>query len=162
MFAISWIFWSKNECLVFLTVFLNCFQLAKLLDNLYFSKSLLQLMSYQLFKYFEILTILEFLSQALSTIQASRSTMFSNDLMLNRLEMLMDEIFLIKSLMNNISSSLPLVIECFQSLESCCSIGMVTVRKAWSDNNLHSGWMVWLSNSTELYLRNMRSMMLQT
>ena len=72
--------------------------------------------------------------------------------------MLMDKIFLIKSLMNNISSSLPLVIEHFQSLESCSSIRMVTVRRMWSNNNLYSGWIAWLSNSTELYLRNMRLM----
>ena len=83
---------------------------------------------------------------------------FSNDLILEKLEMLMDKIFLIKSLMNNISSSLPLVIEHFQSLESCSSIRMVTVRRMWSNNNLYSGWIAWLSNSTELYLRNMRLM----
>jgi len=33
---------------------------------------------------------------------------------------------------------------------------MVTERGAWSDDNLHSRWMVWLSSLTVLYLRNMR------
>jgi len=70
-------------------------------------------MSHQLFEYFKILMILEFLFQALSTMQVSKSTTFSSDLMLDRLEMLMDEMFLIKFLMNNIFSSLSLVIEHF-------------------------------------------------
>ena len=35
---------------------------------------------------------------------------------------------------------------------------MVTVRGAWSNDNLYSRWMVWLSSLTVLYLRNMRSM----
>ena len=39
------------------------------------------------------------------------------------------KIFLIKFLIDNISSSLFLVIECFQSLESCSSIRMMTVRE---------------------------------
>ena len=128
LFTISWIFWLKNEHLVFLTVFLNCFQLAKLLNDLYFSKFLLQLMSHQLFECFKILIILEFLSQALSTMQASKSIIFSNDLMLDRLEVLMNKMFLIKSLINDISSSLFLAIECFGLLESCPSIRMVIVR----------------------------------
>ena len=115
-------------------------------------------MFHQPFECFEILTILEFLSQALLTMQTSKFMMFSSDLISDRLEVLMDEIFLIKSLMNNISSLLPLVIECFWSLKSCSSIGIITVREVWSDNNLYSGWIVWLSNLTKPYLRNMKSM----
>ena len=85
LFDISWIFWSKNNHLVHLTVFLNCFQSAKLLIVLYFSKSLLQLVFHQLFKCFKILMILEFLSQALSIALANESMIFSTDLVLDRL-----------------------------------------------------------------------------
>jgi len=42
LFEISWIFWSKNNYFVLLTVFLNCFQSSNLLVDLYFSRSLLQ------------------------------------------------------------------------------------------------------------------------
>ena len=41
LLAISWILRSKKECLVDLTIFLNCFQFSIHLDDLYFSKSLL-------------------------------------------------------------------------------------------------------------------------
>ena len=34
---------------------------------------------------------------------------------------------------------------------------MMTVRGVWSDDSLHSGWIVWLSNLTDPYLKNMRS-----
>jgi len=84
------------------------------------------------------------------------STTFSRAMVLDRLKVLMDEIFLIKSLMNGFSSSLPLVINCLQFLE-CSSIGIVIVRGVWSNNSFHSGWMVWLSNLTDLYLKNTKS-----
>jgi len=155
LFNISWIFWSKNNCLVYLTVFLKS---AKLLVNLYFSKSLLQLISHQLFKCLEILIILKFLFQALSMVLANKMMTFSRDLVLDSLEVLMNEMSLIKSLMNDFSSLLSLTIECLQLLMCCFLIEIVTVREAWSDNNLHSRWIVWLSSLTDPYLRNMRSM----
>ena len=84
---------------------------------------------------------------------AKESTAFSSDSTLVRKEML-----LIKSLMNAFSFILPLVIVHFL-LWICRSLsGIEMVRGAWSNNNLHSGWMVCLSNSSNPYLRNMRSM----
>ena len=140
-----------------LTVFLNCFQLAIFLVDLYFSKSLLQLVSHQLFKCLKILIILEFLSQALLAIQVNESTMFSRDLVSDKLEVSIEEMFFIKSLMNDFSFSLSLLIECLELLVCYSSIGIVTVRGVWSNDNLHFWWIVWLSSSTDLYLKNMRS-----
>ena len=142
MFNISWIFWLKNKCLVYLTVFLNCFQSARLWVDLYFSKSLLQLKSHQFFKYLEILIILEFLSQAYSTVLANNSMTFSRAMMSDKLKVSIDEISLIKFLMNDFSFLLSLVMDYLWSSEYYSLIGMVTVRGAWSNNSLHSGWMV--------------------
>ena len=64
------------KCLIHSTVFLNCFQSAKLLVNLNFSKSLLQFEPHQLLEYFEMLTILEFFSQDLSTTLVNKSMVF--------------------------------------------------------------------------------------
>ena len=157
LFDVSWIFWLKNECLVHLTIFLNCFQSARLQVDLYFSKFLLQLKSYQLFKCFEILMILKFLSQVHLTVLANNSITFSRAIVSDRLEVSMDEISLIKSLINNFSFSLLLVIDCLQFSECYSSIGMVTVRGVWFNDSLHSGQMMQLSNLTNLYLKNMRS-----
>jgi len=77
LFVISWIFWSKNEHFVLLTIFLNCFQSSKLLVNLYFSRSLLQFKSHQLFEYMVILTIFEFLFYISSMVLASKLMTFS-------------------------------------------------------------------------------------
>ena len=140
-----------------LTIFLNCFQSARLWVNLYFSKSLLQLKSHQLFECLEILMILEFLSQAYSTVLVNNSTIFFRTMVSDRLEVLMNTISLIKFLMNDFSSLLSLVIDCLWFSEYS-SIGIVIVRGVWSDNSLHSRWMVWLSNSTNPYLKNMRLM----
>ena len=142
MFNISWIFWLKNKCLVYLTVFLNCFQSARLWVDLYFSKSLLQLKSHQFFKYLEILIILEFLSQAYSTVLANNSMTFSRAMMSDKLKVSIDEISLIKFLMNDFSFLLSLVMDYLWFSEYYSLIGMVTVREAWSNNSLHSEWMV--------------------
>ena len=58
--------------------------------------------------------------------------------MLDILEILIDEMSLIKSLMNDFSFSLPLGIDYIQLSIYWYSIGMVIVREAWSNNNLHS------------------------
>ena len=135
---ISWIFWSKKECLVFFTVFLNCFQSAKLLIDLWFSRSLLQFISHQLFECLEILTIFEFFSQALSIVVMKELTAFSSNLISVRIEVLIDKMLLIKSLMNTFPSALLLAIVCFL-LWICRSLNRVEmVRGAWSNDNLHS------------------------
>jgi len=129
LFNVSWIFWSKNKYLMLLTVFLNCFQSATLLVNLYFSKSLLQLVFHQLFEYLKILTILEFLFQVFSKIQANKLTIFSRDLISDRLKTLMKKMSLIKSLINDISFSLSLLIEHLQLSVYYSSIGIIIVRE---------------------------------
>jgi len=113
LFMISWIFWSKNECFILLTVFLNFFQSSKLLVNLYFLRSLLQFKSYQLFECMVILTIFKFLSYVSSMMLASKLTTFSNNSTLVKLFVSIALISLIKLLMKDFSFSLPLMIDCF-------------------------------------------------
>ena len=113
LFAISWIFWSKNKCFVLLTVFLNFFQSSKLLVDLYFSRSLLQFKSHQLFKCMVILTIFKFLSHISSMVLASKLTTFSSNLTSVKLFVSMALISLIKLLIKDFSSPLPLTINCF-------------------------------------------------
>ena len=137
---------------------MNCFQSARLLVDLWFSRSLLQFISYQLFECLEILTIFEFFSQALSMVVVKELTVFSSDLMLVRIEVLIDMMLLIKSLMNTFPSALPLAIVCFLLWIYRSLNGVEMVRGAWSNDNLHSGWIVCLFNSSDLYLRNMRLM----
>ena len=58
----------------------------------------------------------------------SKLMIFSRDLVLNRLEVSMNEMSLVKSLMNDFSFLLPLTIKHLQSLMCYSSIGIVTVR----------------------------------
>ena len=128
LFAISWILRSKNCHFIFLTILWNCFQSSKLLDNLYFSKSLLQLLFHQLLEYLMMLTTFKFFSQETSTMEAKSLTALLRLAMSIMLEMLIFLMELIRSLMNVNSSSLFLMIE--HLLEIMCSsiIGMMIVR----------------------------------
>ena len=140
LFMISWIFWSKNECFILLTVFLNCFQSSKLLVDLYFSRSLLQFKSHQLFKYMVILTIFEFLFYISSMVLASKLMTFSSDSTLVKLFVSIALISLIKSLMKDFSFLLPLMIDCFLFWTYFLMIGMVIVSGAWSEDKCQLGW----------------------
>ena len=157
LFDISWIFWSKNMCLVLFTIFLNCFQSTKLLDNLYFSRFLLQFISHQLFECLEMLTIFEFFSQALLIAKVNESMVILSDSTSVRLEVSMVIKSLIISLMNAFSSTLPLAIKHFLLWICCSLIGIEMVSGVWSNDNLHSRWIEWLSKFSEPYLRNTRS-----
>jgi len=94
LLAISWIFRSKNACLVFLTVFLNCFQSLIYFVTLYFSRSLLQLAFHQLLDCLVILTIFEFSSivWASDQIMSSRESIFDKLLVLISLKALINSV----------------------------------------------------------------------
>ena len=76
--AISWILRLKKDHFVFLTVFQKVFQFSIFFKDLYFARSLLQLLFHQLFAYFVILMVLEFIIQALSMMLAKLLTTLSN------------------------------------------------------------------------------------
>jgi len=84
LLVIFWILRSKKRCLVHLTVFLNCFQFLICLDNLYFSRSLLQFISHQLFECLVMLTLFKFFSNILSKEQTKEQTMFLKETTLNK------------------------------------------------------------------------------
>ena len=56
LLEISWILRLKKECLVFLTILLNCFQSSNFLEVLYILRSLLQLVSHQLLECCQLLS----------------------------------------------------------------------------------------------------------
>ena len=139
LLEISRIFSSKKDCLVFLTIFLNCFQLSMLWVNLYFLRYWLQLLSHQLLECLVILMIFKFSSHILFMEQARVSTAFLSKMMFNRSLVLIELIDLMSSLMSIFSSSLSLIIICFLVWIYSSTIGMVTVRGIWSDIRCYSG-----------------------
>ena len=110
LLAISWILRSKKNLFIFLIVFQKVFQSSIFFEDLYFARSLLQLLFHQLFAYFVILMIFEFLIYALSMMLAKSLTTLSNlsiSKMLNMSNFINDVII---SLINNSFSSLFFVI----------------------------------------------------
>ena len=128
LFVISWILRLKNCHFIFLTIFWNHFQSSKLLDNLYFSKSLLQLLFYQLLKCLVMLMTFEFLSQETSTAEAKSLTALSRLAMFDMLDVLIFLMEIVRSLTNINSSLLSLIMECLLELMCSSIIGMIMVR----------------------------------
>ena len=158
LFEISWIFWSKNDHFILLTIFLNCFQSSNLLVDLYLLRFILQFESYQLFECLVILMIFEFLSHVLLMALAIELITFSSDSTLVKLFESIDLIALIKLLMKDFSSLLSLIIKHFLFWTYSSIIGIVMVSGVWSKNKYQSGWMEWLSSSSDLYFKNIKSM----
>jgi len=138
LLEISRIFLSKKNYLVFLTVFLNCFQSSILLVDLYFSRCQLQLLSHQLLECLVILTTFKFSFHILFMEWVRVRTGFLSKLTFNRSLILIELIDLMSSSMNIFSSSLSLTIICFLVWICSLTIGMVTVKGAWSDIRCHS------------------------
>ena len=149
LFEISWILRSKKCYFIFLTVQQNCFQSSKFFENLYFSKSLLQLLFHQLLEYLVILMVFTFFSQVISTTLANSLTVQSRLVISDAKEVLMLLNDDVRSLINVTSSSLSLTIDCLLVLVHSSIMGIVIVRDVWLDDNLQSGWIEWLSNLLE-------------
>jgi len=82
---------------------------------------------------------LEFLSHAHSTELAKELTAFSSQLESNGLEVLSSLKELVMSLINTASSSLFLTIDCLEEFTNSSTMGILIVRRAWSDIRHHSG-----------------------
>jgi len=158
LLAISVILRLRNVLLVFFTVLQKDFQSSRLFKDLYFSRSLLQLLSYQLLEYFVMSVSFVFLSHILSMFLAKLLTAFSNKRMLKRFETSKFLIVLIVLFTN--CSSLTLF---FQTVLLCIlinssGIGIVTVKGASLEERHYLGWMEWLLRIDESHWRNIRSM----
>ena len=138
-------------------MFLNCFQSSNLLDDLYFLRSLLQFTSHQLFEYLVILMILAFFSHVLSMVLVKELMTFLSNSTSDKLFVLIDLKALIKSLIKDFSSLLPLMIKFFLVWMCSSTIGIVIVSRAWSEVKCYSGWIEWLSSSSDLYFKNAKS-----
>jgi len=158
LLAIFWILESKNTCLVFLMILLKDFQSFKLLEVLYSSSSLWQSSFHYDFKYLVILMTFECLNQISSVLCMNSCTTCS------RLSLL--EIWSILRLLTELISltrkffSFLLFLTLVWVLVWIYSskIAILTMSGVWSNISLHSGWIVWLSNSDEVGQRNARSM----
>ena len=113
LLEISWIFWSKKDYLIFLTVFLNCFQSSIYLVDLYFSSLHLQLLSHQLLECLVILMIFDFSSHIFSIEQVRLRTTFSSNFTLDISLVLTELIVLTRFSIKDLSSLLSLIIVCF-------------------------------------------------
>lgn len=133
LLAISWILRSKKECLVVLTVFLNCFQSLILLNALYFLRSLLYFTFHQLFEYLIILTIFKFFSCIISKDWAKEQTVLLREIASNRLLVLMSLMAFITFLIKIFSFSLSLTIIHFLIWIYSLIISIMIVSRAWSD-----------------------------
>jgi len=133
LLAISWILRLKKECLVDLTIFFNYFQSSIYLDNLYFSRSLLQFTSHQLFECLVILMIFEFFSYMISKDQAKEQTVLSREMASNRLLVLISLMAFITLLTKIFSFLLLLIIVHFLVWMYSLMIGMVIVSEVWSN-----------------------------
>ena len=103
------------------------------------------------------LTIFECLNQISSVLCVNSCTTCSRSSLLamcSIFNLLMDSM---SSAMKFLSSLLFLTIVHFLVCMCSSKIIMLTISRAWSDNSLHLGWIVWLSNSAEVSQRNMRS-----
>jgi len=137
---------------------LKIFQSSNHLEALYFSSSLWHSFFHHDFEYLVILTTFECLNQILSVLCINSCTTCS---ILSLLEIC--SIFrLLMELMSSASkflfSSLFLIIVCFLVWICFSKITILTVSGVWLDFSLYLGWIIWLSNSTEVSWRNMRSM----
>ena len=155
--VISWISLSKKTCLIFLIILLNILQSSISFETLYFSGAFWQSSFHHDFECLVILTIFECLNQICLVLSANFCTIYSRTFLL--------EIHSISSLMIKslsltrkfISSSLFLTIICFLVWICSLIITILIVSEVWSKDNLHSGWIIWLSNSEEVSYRNIRS-----
>ena len=126
--------------MVFLTVFLKIFQSSNHLETLYFSRSLWQSLFYHAFECLVMLMILEYSSHNLSISLTRVCTIHSSIYLSEILLVLSFTIVLIKSSMN-FSSFLLFLTNVHFLVWTCSSIIMIlTVREAWSEESLQSGW----------------------
>ena len=110
MLVISWIFWLKKLCLVFLTVLLKSFQSLIHLEILYSYRSLWQFSSHHALECCVILIIFEYLCYILSVSLAKVCIIFSRTSLLGIFSVLSLLMAPISSAMNLSSSLLFLTI----------------------------------------------------
>ena len=129
LLAISWILRSKNKHFIFLTILQKSFQSSRLFVNLYLSNSLLQFAFHQLLECLVILTIFKFFFYMHSTTLANSLTTLSKLSLSDKLEVWKFLIKDMRSLINNISSLLSLMIDLLLDSIYSSLIRMVIVRE---------------------------------
>ena len=158
LLAILLILRLKNVLLILFMVLWKNFQSLELFDALYFSSSLLQLLSHQLLECFVILVSFTFLFYTSFTLLVRLLTTFSNIWMSKRLETFKFLIMLVVSSKNWASLLLSFLMLLLHVMITSSEIGMAMVKGAWSEERHYSGWMKWLLRVGELYWMNIRSM----
>lgn len=128
LFEISWIFWLKNTCLVFLAVFLKIFQSSNCLKTLYFSRSLWQSLFHHVFECLVMLMTWKYSSHSLSVSLTRVCTIHSSISLSEMLLVLSFAIVLINFSMNLSCSLLFLTNVCFLVWTYSSIIIMLIVR----------------------------------
>ena len=157
LLAILSIFSLKNFCFVFLTIPLNFFQLFKLLECQYASRSLWQLLSYQALECLVILTFLEYLCHRSLMFTAKELMVFSRALILRIESVLRFFMEFFNSVINQSSFLLFLMRICFDNWTCSLTIGIMTEMSTWLEESLQSGWIWWVLNSIDSGWRKTKS-----
>ena len=142
-----------------MTALLKTLQSLTCFETLYFSSSLWYSLFHHNLECFVILTIFKYLYQIFSISSVNSCTIYSRFSLLEMCSVfssLIDSMNPARKFFS--SSSLFLTIVCFLVWICSSIIAISIVSRVWSDNNLHSGWIVWLLNSDEIGWRNIRSM----
>ena len=128
--AISWIFLSKNDFFVLLTVSLNIFQSKLDLDEQYMFSFLLYSLFHYALKHLVILTHLEYLFQRFSEIAMNSCTILSSNSLSGMLVVLMLPTMFLISLIKPFSSTLFLIMVHHLSWINSLLMMMLTVKEA--------------------------------
>jgi len=127
-------------------------------ETLYLLRALWQSSFHHNFKYLVILTIFKYLNQIWLVLLVNSCTISSRTSLLKICPVSSLLIKLLSSTREFDSSMLFLTIVCFLVWIYSLNIAILIVSGVWSGNNLHSGQIVWLSNSEEISHKNMRLM----
>jgi len=137
---------------------LKVFQSSKCFENLYFSNFLWHSLFHHDFECLVILTIFECLNQISSILYINFYTTCSRSFLLAICSVFNFLTDLVSLAMKFLSFLLFLIIVHFLVCIYFSKIIMLTMSRVWSNDSLHLGWIVWLSNSAEVSQRNMRLM----
>jgi len=98
-----------------------------------------------------------YFSQDSATISVKLPTIFSKLGISNKFDMFKDLKDVITFLMNDFSSSLPLIIDLLTELIFSSIVRIAIVNSTWSEVRCQFGWIIWLSSSSKPLRRNIKS-----
>ena len=132
------VFWGQKIFFSFAWLCFWIFSNLQCLENLYYSRSLLQLLSHQLLDLLIMLTVFTFCNHNFSIVWVMDYMEYLSDTTSEIVDVLISWIWLMSTLINCFSLLLSLTSVCFWMLISFSKIGIQTVRGAWLETSLQS------------------------